>query len=1077
MEGRKMCLLGFLVSLVLMRVVGGAEVKGLASCNFPAIYNFGDSNSDTGACSVAVGPTQPPEGQTFFGKPAGRACDGRLIIDFIAEELGIPYLSPYLDSVGSNFSHGANFAYGGSTIWRQPWVNGITFHLAVQTTQFSEFKARTVDIYNQGKDTSRLPRPEDFSKALYTLDIGQNDVFISLYDAPPPVILELVNNVTAAVQGLYDQGGRAFWIHNIGPNGCLPTALKNSNLTKETFDKNGCINRWNEKVKEYNRQLEDRVIKLRAELPEAAITYVDVYTAKYNLISNAKNLGFTEPLKQCVVRTRDGKVATICDNPSTCISWDGVHYTEAANHFVAKSIMNGSLSDPPVSIANACHKNAFICSHNASLASYHSLGHEFIPRGIVDLGYLSSRCSHNASLASYHSLGHEFIPRGIVDVGNLSSSRLNRETQLQKELYNQGMAGFAAENGQKQTSIDIICEGTKHRPLYNPHKVAKLRYPASCSGQNKEAGRTSVLSRKWRYLWTFITRRLNFDYWVATGATIDSFRYASLVNQVLKLHQGRFVDEFIIRFCLHTLEYHHVESWIKFAFEKGVKRFELDLDANEYPASSWTYNFPSMEKFWSSSNTVQGMQSYGHMTRAVGSVGFSSLTILRLSNVNVTDEVIENFLGNCPLLEELHVIRSKRLQKLKVVGVSLKLKSLKISNCIGLRALEICAINFVSLSYNGIPIRLLATNVPVLSKFCVAGDYCDSLMYKDHLDLSYLKQLERLKMRFFSKVFEASRSFPQEFPELWRLKQLELEIIYAKLGDSLIIYTSLIKACPSLSRFSMRSSLSSSSEEELASYSSSSSSSEEELDSSEEEEEELNVAEQAQAQPVSASSLSSSSSSSSSEEEELNVGEEARAKVALSSSSSSSDSSSSSENELNVVEEARAQAAASSSLSSSLSSSSLEDELNVVEEARAQVAWSSSDSSSSSEEEEDELNVVEEARAQESTRFHHQCLEVVELVGFIGHAKDLELASHLLEIAVSLNKLVINPRYPYFVDNPDLVMKTEALERGRECARLLETKLPPETNDSGFQPARPTSPPPSNYLLFLPRHAEAVEEE
>lgn len=42
---------------------------------------------------------------------------------------------------------------------------------------------------------------------------------------------------------------------------------------------------------EFNRQLKERIIKLRTELPEAAITYVDVYAAKYELISNAKTLG------------------------------------------------------------------------------------------------------------------------------------------------------------------------------------------------------------------------------------------------------------------------------------------------------------------------------------------------------------------------------------------------------------------------------------------------------------------------------------------------------------------------------------------------------------------------------------------------------------------------------------------------------------------------------------------------------------------------------------------------------------------------------------------------------------------
>lgn len=55
------------------------------SCGFPAIYNFGDSNSDTGGISSAFTEIQSPNGETFFGHPAGRACDGRLIIDFIGK--------------------------------------------------------------------------------------------------------------------------------------------------------------------------------------------------------------------------------------------------------------------------------------------------------------------------------------------------------------------------------------------------------------------------------------------------------------------------------------------------------------------------------------------------------------------------------------------------------------------------------------------------------------------------------------------------------------------------------------------------------------------------------------------------------------------------------------------------------------------------------------------------------------------------------------------------------------------------------------------------------------------------------
>lgn len=54
--------------------------------NYPAIFNFGDSNSDTGALvSAGFGESlDPPNGENYFHKPSGRFCDGRLIIDFLS---------------------------------------------------------------------------------------------------------------------------------------------------------------------------------------------------------------------------------------------------------------------------------------------------------------------------------------------------------------------------------------------------------------------------------------------------------------------------------------------------------------------------------------------------------------------------------------------------------------------------------------------------------------------------------------------------------------------------------------------------------------------------------------------------------------------------------------------------------------------------------------------------------------------------------------------------------------------------------------------------------------------------------
>jgi hypothetical protein len=55
-----------------------------AKCDFLAVFNFGDSNSDTGGFWAAF-PSQPsPFGSTYFGHPVGRASDGRLVVDFLS---------------------------------------------------------------------------------------------------------------------------------------------------------------------------------------------------------------------------------------------------------------------------------------------------------------------------------------------------------------------------------------------------------------------------------------------------------------------------------------------------------------------------------------------------------------------------------------------------------------------------------------------------------------------------------------------------------------------------------------------------------------------------------------------------------------------------------------------------------------------------------------------------------------------------------------------------------------------------------------------------------------------------------
>ncbi|KAJ8563369.1 hypothetical protein K7X08_031821 [Anisodus acutangulus] len=336
------------------------------NCGFPAIYNFGDSNSDTGGKSAAFHEVQPPNGQTFFGRPFGRVCDGRLIIDLIADRLELQYLSAYLDSINAEFRNGANFATAGSSILPGGYS---PFYLGLQISQFLQFKKRTILLSDL---RINIPKPEDFSKALYTFDIAQNDLsygFQHTHEAQVRAsIPQILNNFTQAIHQLYVEGALNFWIHNTGPIGCLPISVIDYPLKPQGLDAIGCIENQNKVAREFNKQLKDRISHLRAELPHATFTYVDIYSAKYQLISTAKKQGFGDPLKFCcgwyykdyevacgqtsiVNGTEYGKA---CRDPRKYISWDGIHYTDAANVWLAKSILNGSFSDPPVPIEKSC---------------------------------------------------------------------------------------------------------------------------------------------------------------------------------------------------------------------------------------------------------------------------------------------------------------------------------------------------------------------------------------------------------------------------------------------------------------------------------------------------------------------------------------------------------------------------------------------------------------------------------------------------------------------------------------------------------------------------------------------------
>ncbi|RWW63353.1 hypothetical protein BHE74_00029475 [Ensete ventricosum] len=337
------------------------------------LFNFGDSNSDTGGLMAGLGRyLGPPSGRQFFHRPTGRFCDGRLYIDFLCA-LKMSYLSPYLESSpGSNFTHGVNFAVAGA---------------ATESTLIDSVSADGLGGSGSGSLLSEM----EFHDAVYSIDIGQNDVstpfsanlsYAEVVVEIPSILsriraaieasqslahthVELSVHHFASLQLLHENGGRKFWIYNTGPSGCLPQKLALLKKDDSELDSLGCLADLNYAAKAFNAGLSELCDLLRSEFKNATIVYTDVYAIKHDLIANHTKYGFENPLMACCgyggppynykFRMTCGEpTVTACADGSRYISWDGVHNTEAANSIIASKILSAKYSRPQIKLKDLC---------------------------------------------------------------------------------------------------------------------------------------------------------------------------------------------------------------------------------------------------------------------------------------------------------------------------------------------------------------------------------------------------------------------------------------------------------------------------------------------------------------------------------------------------------------------------------------------------------------------------------------------------------------------------------------------------------------------------------------------------
>ncbi|KAL5726647.1 GDSL lipolytic enzyme [Ranunculus cassubicifolius] len=318
--------------------------------NVPALFTFGDSIFDAGNnhfdrnCHVQA--DFPPYGQNFFRRPTGRFTNGRTVVDFLCQYLGMELQKPYLEAEmeirnGTRKDYpanGMNFASAGSGV-----INETNKDLGVMSIQdqLRQFE----NLIKSNKIDKNLVQ-----QSIFLFESGSNDVF-NYFLVPPPLdpeafVKAMLVEVRTFVDAIYRLGARRMAIFSLGPVGCVPARV---NLAGAPVSK--CYGKMNKMVKSYNFGLESLV----KDIPIKYNGTIGVYGGMYDVVqlfrANPHRYGFADISNACCGNgTLGGLVQCgtegfeLCENPNEFLFWDFFHPSEHSYKLISKALWSGKRS-------------------------------------------------------------------------------------------------------------------------------------------------------------------------------------------------------------------------------------------------------------------------------------------------------------------------------------------------------------------------------------------------------------------------------------------------------------------------------------------------------------------------------------------------------------------------------------------------------------------------------------------------------------------------------------------------------------------------------------------------------------
>ncbi|RLN17987.1 hypothetical protein C2845_PM02G15370 [Panicum miliaceum] len=352
------------ILLLLVAMVANGDLatggcRGLP--RYTRVFCFGNSLTDTRNAVIfpltAGGSfTRPPYGETQFGHPSGRASDGRLIIDFLVEELKVPQPAPYLAGrTAADFLNGTNFAAGGATALDPAFLasRGLDMHCGfteqrkILETSFLFVGEIGVNDYlyalssNHSVDVTASLAPHIIGaiRSVLTVRINSTDstsyIYVTSADEPSLASSLDTDAWDRAHAPWVSAGASTVVVTGMLPLGCEPQLLALFPGSSGDHDlATGCTAREVAELHNCTEAYPCMLGELRLAHPGKSLLYADIYRPVVKAVASPTSYGFgSRPLggggggayNFNLTAFCGAPGSTACADPSKPVLWDGIH--------------------------------------------------------------------------------------------------------------------------------------------------------------------------------------------------------------------------------------------------------------------------------------------------------------------------------------------------------------------------------------------------------------------------------------------------------------------------------------------------------------------------------------------------------------------------------------------------------------------------------------------------------------------------------------------------------------------------------------------------------------------------------